>query len=119
MLKKEADLLVNNIRMLFNSETKISVYCMAHFIEKTEDRRLVDFKQPNGSYRTDYIDSGRACIILQYDDVAVREQIKTKLEKICKIISDHGFSDIQVSEHSLSQRKEYGEMIVSFRGIKE
>lgn len=119
MLKNEADLLVNDIRVLFNSEIKISVYCTGHFVEKIEDRRLVDFKQPNGSHRTDYIDSGRACIILQYDDVAVREQIKIKLETICKIILNYGFSDIKVSEHSKSQRKEYGDVIVSFSGINE
>ena len=111
--------LFGEIKKLFEQEDKIAVSYSGDFIEKIEDRRLVDFKNADGSYRTDYIDSGRVCIILTYDGSDAKKQIKSQIDNIFQIVAKHGLSNVNQSEHSLSRTGEYGEVTITFNGIKE
>lgn len=119
MLKSEMESLLHEIKSLFDKEDKIKVGYCANLINRIEERRLVDFKNIDGSYRADYIDSGHAGIILSYDGIDARKQIEAEIDNILRIVAKHGFSNVNESEHSLSRTREYGEVIITFDGIKE
>lgn len=119
MLKYEIERLFGEIKKLFEQEDNITVSYSGHFIEKIEDRRLIDVKNVDGSFYADYIDSGCACLILTYDGIDALKQIRSQIDNILQIIAKHGFSAVNEFEHSLSRTREYGEVTISFNGIKE
>lgn len=119
MLKYEIEKLSSEVKALFPAKSKIEITYCGHFIENVKDRKVVDFKCPDGSYRKDYIDCGQVYLILRYTSKSDKALIETELDTICQLIEKQGFKIRSSADSSYTEDRDVGEITVAFNGIRE
>ena len=86
MLSYNRDKLLEKVKTIITSKS-IKVSIIGHFIEKIEDRKLVNYLNYNRTVRTDYIDNGPITLTLAYetaDDFHILHEKKAKIEELLK-----------------------------------
>ena len=86
MLSYNRDKLLEEVGTIIISNS-IKVSIMGHFIEKIEDRKLVDFLNYDRTLCKDYIDNGPITLTLAYetaDDFRILHEKRLKIEELLK-----------------------------------
>lgn len=118
MLKYEIEKLSSEVKALFPAKSEIEITYCGHFIEDVKDRKVVDFKCPDGSYRKDYIDCGQVYLILRYTSKSDKALIETELNTIYQLIVKQGFEIRGSADSPYTEDRGVGEITVAFNGIR-